>query len=155
MWNEIFDGIGPNRARSCCWPKQHPLLCSILLSFVGLWLENDVGTKQHVPNWILCKLESSRSKSTTCQRKGCLLRFELNSTAGSAQRLGNDVWQDSELIATKICSPIGSKWNATCPKKGRLLRFEMNSTATSDGCTQKLGNNVWQDFELITTKVCK
>ena len=32
-----------------------------------------------------------------------------------------------------------------CPGKVLLLRFESNSTATSDGCTQKLRNNlnVW------------
>ena len=46
----------------------------------------------------------------TCQRKGRLLRFELNSilstvtSNGGAQKLENDVWYDSELIATKVCS---------------------------------------------------
>ena len=43
-------------------------------------------------------VQSSRSKSTTCPRKGRLLRFESNSTAtsdGGAQQLGNDVWHDS------------------------------------------------------------
>ena len=38
--------------------------------------------------------------------------------------------------------------------KGRLLRFEPNSAATSDGSTQKLGNDVRRDSELIATKVC-
>ena len=38
--------------------------------------------------------------------------------------------------------------------KGGLLRFESNSTATSDGGTQKLGNNVWHDSFSIATKVC-
>ena len=31
-----------------------------------------------------------------------------------------------------------------CPRIGRLYRFQLNSTATSDGGTQKLGNNLWQ-----------
>ena len=35
----------------------------------------DTGIKQHVPNWILCSVQSSRSKSTTCLRKGFLLRI--------------------------------------------------------------------------------
>ena len=48
----------------------------------------------------------------SCQCKGRLLRFELNSTAtsnGSEQKLGNYVWYVSELIAIKVCSSIGSK----------------------------------------------
>ena len=58
-------------------------------------------------------VESSRSKSTTCQGKGSLLRFWSNSTAtpdGCVQKFGSNVWHDSELIATKFCS---RKWNAT------------------------------------------
>ena len=42
-------------------------------------------------------VESSRSKSTTCQRKGSLLRFWSNSTAtpdGCVQKFGNNVWHD-------------------------------------------------------------
>ena len=40
--------------------------------------------------------------NTTCPRTGSLLRFELNSTAtsdGSAQKLCNNVWHDSESIS--------------------------------------------------------
>ena len=51
-------------------------------------------------------------KSTTCRRKGRLLRFQsiTSSTSdGYAQRLGNDLWNDSESIATKVCSQIGRK----------------------------------------------
>ena len=60
-------------------------------------------------------MQSSRSISTTCPREGRLLRFESNSTAtsdGGAQKLGNDVRRNSELISTKVCSQIGRKWNA-------------------------------------------
>ena len=39
------------------------------------------------------------------------------------------------------------------PRKGSLFRFQ--STATSDGCEQKLENNVWHDSESIATKVCR
>ena len=50
-------------------------------------------------------VQSSRFKSTTCPRKGRVLRFELNSSAtsdGDAQKLGNYVRRDSESIATKV-----------------------------------------------------
>ena len=60
-------------------------------------------------------VQSSRSVSTTCPRKKRLLRFELSSTAtsdGGAQKLGNDVRRNFELIASKVCSQIGHKWNA-------------------------------------------
>ena len=58
---------------------------------------------------LLCKAQES------IPRKGRLLRFESNSTAtsdGGAQKLGNDVWHDSDSIATKVCSQVGRKWNA-------------------------------------------
>ena len=142
-------------AGSCCRPKQRPSLRSILRSFIGLWVKiwhrNKTSCSESNP------VQSSRSKSTTCPRKGSLLRFESNSTEtsdGGAQNLGNDVRHDSESIATKVCSQIGRKWNATCPKKGRLLRFESYSTATSDGGAQKLGNDVRYDSESISAKVC-
>ena len=59
----------------------------------------------------------SRSKLTTCPRKGRLHRFKLNSTEtsdGGTQKLKNYVWHDSLLvsIATKVCGQTGSKWNA-------------------------------------------
>ena len=151
----IDHAIPMELARSCCRPNQCPLLRSILRLFIGLWVKiwhrNKTACSESNP------VQSSRSKSTTCPRKGSLLRFESNSTAtsdGGAQKLGNDVRRDSESIATKVCSRIGRKWNATCPRKGRLLRFESNSTATSDGGAQNLGNDVSHNSESIATKVC-
>ena len=44
-----------SRARSCCRPKQCPLLSSIFRSVIGLWVETWHRTKLHVQNWILCK----------------------------------------------------------------------------------------------------
>ena len=41
----------------------------------------------------------------------------------------------------------------TRQRKGSLLIFQLNSTATSDGCTQKLGDNLFYDYESIATKV--
>ena len=142
-------------ARSCCWPKLPPSLHSIFWSFIGLWVKiwnwNKTACSKSNP------VQSSRSKSITCPKKGHLLRFKSNNSATSddgAQKLENDVWYDSESIATKVCSPIGRKWNATCRRKGRPLRFEPISTYTSDGGAQKLGHNVWHDSESIATKVC-
>ena len=105
--------ISMELARSCCRPKQRPSLRSIFLSVIGLWVKiwhrNKTACSESNP------VQSSRSKSTTCPRKGSLLRFESNSTAtsdGGAQKLGNDVRRDSESITTKVCSQIGRKWNA-------------------------------------------
>ena len=45
-------------------------------------------------------------------KKGDLLRFQWNCTAtsdGNAQKLVNDLWHDSESIATKVCSQIDCK----------------------------------------------
>ena len=116
-------------ARCSCRPKPRPLLCSILLSVIGicvkLWHTNKTACSQSNP------VQSSRSKSTTCLRKGCLLTFKLHSTEtsdGGVQKLGNDVWHDSELIATTACSPIGSKWNVMFESHvvtGRALIFNL------------------------------
>ena len=60
-------------------------------------------------------MQSSRSKLTTCLRKGYLLRFESNRTSTSdgcaLEKLENFVWPDSVLMATKVCSQIGCKRN--------------------------------------------
>ena len=95
-----------------CRPMQCPLLRSIFRSFVGFWVKiwhrNKTACSESNP------VQSSRSKSTTCPVVGRLLRFESNSTVltdGCAQKLGKDVWHDSESIATKLCSQIGRKRN--------------------------------------------
>ena len=59
----------------------------------------------------------SRFGLSKAKGKGRLLRFWSNSTAtpdGSEQKpeVVNNVWHDSELVATKLCSQIGCKWNA-------------------------------------------
>ena len=67
---------------------------------------------------LVSELKIGHRNKTTCSesnpvRKGRLLRFESNSTAtsnGGAQKLGNDVRRNSELIAIKVCSAIGRKW---------------------------------------------
>ena len=60
--------------RSCCRPKPRSSLRSIFRSVIGLWVEIWHRNKS---------VQSSRSKSTTCPRKGRLLRFESNSTVTS------------------------------------------------------------------------
>ena len=85
-------------------------------------------------------MQSSKSKSKTCQRKDHLLRFKLNSTAtsdGGAQ-LGNDVRRDSESIATKVWSQIRRKWNAM---------FESHVVTTDQRWQDKLLFSIWRFFE--------
>ena len=98
-------------ARSCCQAKPRPSLRSIFRSFIGVCLIYDIGTKQHVPNWILCKAADLNRRPV--REKGV---YSYNSTAtsdGGAQKLGNDVWHDYELIVTKVCSQFNRKWNVT------------------------------------------
>ena len=72
----------------------HHFAQSFYQSLVSEW-KYDIGTKSHVPNWILCKVAGLKlSKLTICTK------------------LGNDVRRDFQSIATKVCSQIGSKWNA-------------------------------------------
>ena len=141
-------------AGSCCWPKQRPSLRSILQSFIGLWVK--LWHRNKTTGFESNLVQSSRSMSMTCPRKGHVLRFKLNSTAtsdGSTQKLGNNVRLDSESISTKVCSPISSKWNATCLRKGRLLRFKLNSTATSDDSAQMLQMTV-SKLQMTVRKLC-
>ena len=106
-------------ARSCCRPKQRPLLCSIFQSVIGLWVKIWHRNKCSVSN----PVQSSRSKSTTCPRKGRLLRFELDSCnqqpsdfrwrrAKAWKQCQEWFWIDLNLITTKVCSQIDCKWNA-------------------------------------------
>ena len=77
-------------------------------------LGNDVSHDSESITTKVC-IEIGCKWNATCSRKGRLLRFESNSTAtsnGGAQKLWNDVWHDSESIATKVCSQIGRRWNA-------------------------------------------
>ena len=101
MWNEIFDGIGEKVLLTKATPIALLNLSIILLFLSTIWHSIKTACSDLKP------VPSKRSKSTRCPRKGCLPRFELNSTAisvGSAQKLGNDVCHDSESIATKVCS---------------------------------------------------
>ena len=94
--------------RSCY--RQEP--CSIFQSFISLWIK--IGNRNKSACCISNPVQSSRSKSTTCLRKGSLFRFQLDSTAtshGNEQQLENNLLHDSELIATKACSQISSKCN--------------------------------------------
>ena len=64
--------------------------------FIGLWVKIWARNK----STCLTQLNPvpSRSKFTTCLRKGCLLRFKSNSTAtsnGCSKKLANNVWHDS------------------------------------------------------------
>ena len=101
-------------ARSC-WPKQSLSLLNIFLSVIGLWVK--IWYRNKTTSSKLNPVQSSRSNSTTCPRKGrllWLLRFESNSLVtsdGCAHKLGNYVRRDSESIATKVCSQISCKWN--------------------------------------------
>ena len=80
----------------------------------NIWHKNKIAFSELNP------VQSSRSKSMTCLRKGSLnwsdqIPIEQHScfiSDGGAQNLGNSVRCDSESIATKVCSQIGSKWNA-------------------------------------------
>ena len=126
-------------ARSCCRPKPRPWLRSIFLSVIGLcvklWHRNKTKCSESNP------VQSSRSKSTTCPRKGRMLKFESNSTAtldGSAQKLGNDVRRDSESIATKVCSQIGRKWN---------VMFETWKQCSDQRWQDELRFSIWRFFE--------
>ena len=109
--------------RTCCRPKQCSLLCSILLSFIGLWVlvsellwviirhRNKFARPKSNPG------QSCRYKSTTSPRKGRLLRLQTKSASTSvynAPKLQNNLWHDSELIATKVCTILFLKFWSYC-----------------------------------------
>ena len=103
--------------------KAAPIPCSIFW-FLGVWV--NIWHRNKAACSELNPVQSSRSKLTTCPRKGRMLRFELDSTAtsdGGAQKLRNDVSYDPESIATKNCSQIGRKWNAMSER--HELRFSI------------------------------
>ena len=97
LWNLKF---GPELC--CCLQElvtdQRSAHC--FAQFCNQWIR----TNQHVPK--LIPVQSSRSKWTTCLRKGRLLQFQSNSISisnCSVQKLGNYFWHDSES-KIKVCS---------------------------------------------------
>ena len=80
------DGILMDFPKTCCLPlaNQHPLLNPIFQSFTHLWVNIRNSYKSASSNYSL--VQCSRSKSMTYLRKGCLLRFQSNSTAPSDDR---------------------------------------------------------------------
>ena len=107
-------------------------------------------------------VQSSRSKLTTCLRKGRLVRSNLNSTAtskGAHKSLETMsyyclvwFWMDRKFAAQSVANEMRPVLLQA--RNRRLLRFELNITATSDGGAQMLGNDVWYNSESIATKVC-
>ena len=73
------NGISMDLTRSCCRPKQHSLLSSILLqSFIGLWAKIRQGNKSACSKLNPTQsTQSSRSKSTTCQKKELMFRYQV------------------------------------------------------------------------------
>ena len=96
---------------TCYLPKLLSFLRSIFQSFIGLWVK--IRHRNKSACFKLNPVQSRRSQSTTCLRKGHLLRFPSYSTA-------NDLWYDSELIVTKVCSQNGCKRNTMF--EGQLRR---------------------------------
>ena len=58
------------------------------------------------------------------------------------------------LSASLVSWHLALPGTITCANFWRLFRFKPNGTATSDGGTQKLGNDVLHDIKSIATKVC-
>ena len=117
-------------------------------------LKYDIGTKQHVPNRILCKA-ADLSRWPVREKGVCsVLRFELNSTVtsdGGAQKLGNDFWNYSESIANQSLQPNRPQIKCVLPQERASAK---NSTSTLHGGAQKIGYDIWHDYESIATKVC-
>ena len=96
-------------AKNCCRPNQCPMALPIASSNLSI---HNLSLSKNRNKSALILVQSTRSKLTSCQEKGRLLRFEKNGTDctatsdGSAQKLGNDVWHDSESITTKDCRRI-------------------------------------------------
>ena len=101
-------------ARSRCSSMQRPSLRSFFRPFISLWLKIWRRNESEFSNWILCKAAHRNPQSV--REKGVCSdsnQTQTNNTAtsdGGAQRLGNDVWHDSESITTNVCSQIGNKW---------------------------------------------
>ena len=86
-------------ARICCSPKLLPLLCSICGLFIGLWVKIRDRNKTECSK--LDHVQSSRSKSATCPRKGLLLRLKLNSTVDFTWLCAKDWKQRLPKFAAK------------------------------------------------------
>ena len=111
MWNVIFDGIGEKFL-----PTKAALSASLTLSImhriglrVNIWHRKNTACSKSNQE------QSSRPKSSTwvgpVREKGVC--SDSNRTAHQLQiALGKDVRDDSESMATKVCSQKFRKWNS-------------------------------------------
>ena len=92
-------------AKACYLSRQCSRLCSILLSFISLWVK--IGHRT-IRMFQSSPVQCSRSNLTTCLRKGCLLRFQLNSTSTSEliRRLSSNSTATSDCGAQTISGMV-------------------------------------------------
>ena len=110
-------------ARSCCRPKLPPWICSILRSFIDLWVKflyrNKTAGSESNP------VQSSRSKSMTCPRKGVC--SDSNQTA---QRLQMAARKSLETMSGVIPNRLQPKFAA------KLVAHEMLPVQGQGVCSQ-------------------
>ena len=119
MWNKVSKDFA--RSCQCWWPK--PYKC--MIEFSSPNSRAPLPTfRTYFPDGFHFTLMGSHNDSHFVQNtttNPCSLVFCCHnpflgeSTAtldGRAQKLENNLWHDSELIATKVCSQINSKWTA-------------------------------------------
>ena len=104
IWNEVFDGMGKKLFITQC-----SLLCSTKLSTIHWSLSKNMTYWQAcVLNWNL----KTFCNTADLIRRPVLEKGFCSATSDGWAKLGNNVWQDYESIATKVYSQIRRKWNS-------------------------------------------
>ena len=91
-------------AKTCYRQKLCSLLCSNVQSFIDFWVK--IG---HTEKSEWNPVQSSRSKSTTSPRTGCLLNFQSNCTATSDGG-GQKAWKRTLAWFWIDCNQNSRKW---------------------------------------------
>ena len=145
IWNEIFDEMkfSMESIRSCCQPKMCPLICSIFWSVIGVWVKiwHRINWQNHMSLIQSCAKQQIKIDHLSEKRASAQIQIDSSATSdGGAQKLGNYVWNDSDLIATRlrVCSQICWNWNAM---------FESHVVTRVDTGQDKLWFLIWIFFE--------
>ena len=129
-WNEIFNGIGEKLLPIKAAPIARSNLWSVIGLWVKIWHRNKIACYESNP------VQSSRSKSTTCPRKGhAQIRIKQHSNfkvwlAKAWKRGLAWFWIDWNQSLQPNWSLMKCDLSEERGFKGRLLRIESISTAT-------------------------
>ena len=125
---------------NCCLIKAAPIAL-LNLSIIGLWIKNDIGTKQHVPNRILCNA-AGLNRWRVLRKSVC---SDVNWFNGTVQLLQMVVCKGLETMSGVILNQLQPKKNLK-PNRS-LMKCNVWKPCSDQRWQDELQFLIWRFFE--------